>query len=460
MNIMPEKSESSKVLKKRIEIFFCRFKINRILRSCGAVKEKGVSAYILFILLFELVFTKKNLYQQMSTNQELPFKKDSIYRFLEKGNVHWESIVRGVALSVIPEIKKLTSEERRNALIIDDTPFYRNRSKQVELLSWQYDHSEQKHYRGFNMLNMGWSDGQTFIPLDYRLLSSSKDKEPICPSKVKEDKRTLATRRRTDARKDKPSLVLEMLKSTLGTPAQTEHVLFDSWFANPSAFLNIKSLGFDVVARLKNNNVRYLYNDQLLPISQIYRMSKKRAGLSRYLLSVSVDIRHDDFEDTIPAKIVYIRDRNNRSKWIALVSTDTSLSEDDIIALYGKRWDIEPYHKMLKSCLRLTTEFQLRSFDSIVAHASIVITRYIFLALENRESKDERTIGELFMVVCDELQDISFDQALQMIMILLESFLVERFCLAISLIADAICDFLTVLPACYRTWASWALCES
>ena len=277
---------------------------------------------------------------------------------------------------------------------------------------------------------------------------------------MKEDKRTLATRRRTDARKDKPSLVLEMLKSTLGTPAQTEHVLFDSWFANPSAFLNIKSLGFDVVARLKNNNVRYLYNDQLLPISQIYRMSKKRAGLSRYLLSVSVDIRHDDFEDTIPAKIVYIRDRNNRSKWIALVSTDTSLSEDDIIALYGKRWDIEPYHKMLKSCLRLTTEFQLRSFDSIVAHASIVITRYIFLALENRESKDERTIGELFMVVCDELQDISFDQALQMIMILLESFLVERFCLAISLIADAICDFLTVLPACYRTWASWALCES
>lgn len=461
MSIVPETNESGKLLKRRMDIFFKRFKLNRILRLNRVIKEKGTSAYVLFAFLFELAFTKKNLYQQMSTNDEIPFKKDAVYRFLEKGNVHWEGIVKGLALSVLPDITKLTSEERRSALIIDDTPFYRNRSKKVELLSWQYDHAEHKNYRGFNMLNMGWSDGQSFVPLDFRLLSASKDKSPICPSKVKEDGRTLATKRRTDARRDKPSHVLEMLSSVRGTPAQAKYVLFDSWFANPAAILGIKRLDYDVVARLKNhNNYRYLYKEQCLPINQIYKMTPKRRGRSRYLLSVLVEIRHEDFEEKIPAKLVFVRDRNNRSKWIALISTDISLTEDEIIALYGKRWDIEPYHKMLKSCLHLTTEFQLRSFDAIVAHVSIVITRYIFLALENRESKDERTLGELFLVICDELQDISFAQSLKLILSSLESFLADRFYIAKALIVSAVHDFLVSLPACFMPWTALAVCES
>jgi IS4 transposase len=63
-------------------------------------------------------------------------------------------------------------------------------------------------------------------------------------------------------------------------------------------------------------------------------------------------------EDSIPARIVYIRGRSNRKKWIALLSTDMDLSEEEIIALYGKRWDIEVFFKMCKSYLKLTGEFR------------------------------------------------------------------------------------------------------
>ena len=108
------------------------------------------------------------------------------------------------------------------------------------------------------------------------------------------------------------------------------------------------------------------------------------------------------------------------AKWIALISTDVTLDEDEIIALYGKRWDIEPFHKVLKSTLKLTKEFQLRSFDAIVARTAIVLTRYIFLSLENREHKDDRSIGGLFLIICEELEDISFQYVFALLLTLLE----------------------------------------
>ena len=298
------------------------------------------------------------------------------------------------------------------------------------------------------MLNVGWSDGQTFVPVAFRLLASGKDENLLEGSHVKEDKRTIATRRRTQARMEKPALALQMLKDIKGTSAQTKYVLFDSWFASPSFILSVNGLGYDVVARLKNHeNYRYLYNGEKLSISKIYNANKKRRGKSRYLLSVSVEVRHEDFETTVPAKIVFVRDKNNRKKWIALVSTDVTLNEDEIIALYGKRWDIEPFHKVLKSTLRLAKEFQLRSYDAIVAHTAIVLTRYIFLSLENRENKDDRSIGELFLLICDELGDISFQYAFMVLLSLFEQCLSDCSIIPDDLFDRLVEQFIDSLPA-------------
>jgi hypothetical protein len=415
-------------------------------------KEKDISAELLFTILLGLVFTLKNLYETMTTSREKPlFSKNTIYRFLFYANLNWELFIQRLSLSVIPEISKLTTEKRKTALILDDTPYWRNRSKKVEMLSRCYDHSENKYYKGFTMLNLGWSDGQTFVPVGFRMLASGNDKNLLEGSHIKEDNRTIATRRRKDARTEKPALALQMLKDTKGTAAQTQYVLFDSWFASPSFILSVKNLGYDVVARLKNHkNYRYLYNGEKLSLNQIYNANKKRRGKSRYLLSVTVEVRHEDFEKTTPAKIVFVRDRSNRKKWIALISTDITLSEDQIIALYGKRWDIEPFHKVLKSTLRLTKEFQLRSFDAIVAHTAIVLTRYIFLSLENRENKDNRSIGGLFLLICDELDDISFQYAFELLLSVLEHCLSDYTNFDKSLIERLVEHFIDCLPNCFK----------
>ena len=79
---------------------------------------------------------------------------------------------------------------------------------------------------------------------------------------------------------------------------------------------------------------------------------RKRRGRSRYLLSVMVDVVKEG--KIIPAKVVYVRNRNKRNEYLCLISTDVSLSEEEIIRIYGKRWDIEVFFKVCKSYLNLS----------------------------------------------------------------------------------------------------------
>ncbi|GHV42483.1 hypothetical protein FACS1894187_24740 [Synergistales bacterium] len=45
--------------------------------------------------------------------------------------------------------------------------------------------------------------------------------------------------------------------------------------------------------------------------------------------------------------------------------------------MYAKRWKIEEFFKVAKSLLQLEREFQGRSYDMLVAHATLVCARYI-----------------------------------------------------------------------------------
>jgi hypothetical protein len=442
--------------------FFRRFAINHLLRDVNATKEKGISVYDLFAFLIEMVFSGKNLYTILVICREnIGFGKDAVYRFLNNAAIHWEKFVLRLSCAVIPEVSKLTSTDRKSVLIFDDSPYYRNRSKHVEMLSRCYDHVKQVYYKGLTLLTLGWSDGQTFIPVSYRLLGSGNDKNLLEGSHIKTDNRTLATKRRIDARKEKPVLVLEMLKAVKGTAAAAKYVLFDSWFSSPSALLSVSAIGFHIVTRLKNNeNYRYHYCGKTLSISQIYKANRKRRGKSRYLLSVLVDVQHKDFTATVAAKLVYVRDRANKKKWIALLSTEVSLTEDEVIELYGKRWDIEVYHKMIKSYLRLAKEFQTRSFDAMTAHTAVVLTRYMLLSLENRENKDTRSFGELFYDHYSELADISFQYAFALIISSLKDWFCDYLHMAKSVVASLVEDFVSCLPLYIKNKLPLTMCES
>lgn len=89
----------------------------------------------------------------------------------------------------------------------------------------------------------------------------------------------------------------------------------------------------------------------------------------------------------------------------AFICTNPDLSEEEIIRIYGKRWQIEVFFKTCKSYLNLVGECHSLSYDALTAHVAIVFARYMMLALEQRKDQDHRTHGEIFFFLIDELPD-------------------------------------------------------
>jgi hypothetical protein len=179
-------------------------------------------------------------------------------------------------------------------------------------------------------------------------------------------------------------------------------------------------------------------------------MNRKRRGRSRYLLSVNINVCDSDRTKSIPAKLIYVRNRNNRKDYVVLLSTNVSISEDEIVRIYGKRWDIEVFFKICKSFLRLTRECAARSYDAMAAYTAIVFARYAMLAVENRMGRDARTLGRLFYAACDELSGITLAESL---MLLMEAFLdtvAEKLFLAGEELNSLIECFMSKLPQSLR----------
>jgi hypothetical protein len=105
--------------------------------------------------------------------------------------------------------------------------------------------------------------------------------------------------------------------------------------------------------------------------------------------------------------------------------------------------------------LNLAKECQGRSYDELVAHATVVCCRYIMLALAKRTNKDPRTLGILFHACCEELQQATFAEALALVMMLLEQAIRNATEMTRDLLRSLIDRFLRELPPIYG--ARWLL---
>ena len=86
------------------------------------------------------------------------------------------------------------------------------------------------------------------------------------------------------------------------------------------------------------------------------------------------------------------------------------------------------------------------SYDAMCAQTAVVFARFIFLAVTIREEKDDRSIGPLFYEICDEIADITFEDALRKLELFLEK-LVSHFNASSIDIRAFLADFLNDLPA-------------
>lgn len=159
---MIAKNDPNNQLPNEIKSKFKELNVFKHLRNAGITKSFGFSCTYIFQLIFCLIFEHKNWFQTLESKkaQDVP-AKDTVYRFLNQSTFNWRRFLLLLATYTVQKVSKLTRHNRPKVLILDDSSYDRNRSKNVELLARCFDHASQKmrFYKGFRMLTLGWSDG-------------------------------------------------------------------------------------------------------------------------------------------------------------------------------------------------------------------------------------------------------------------------------------------------------------
>lgn len=390
--------------------------IGKLLRSSNITKNCGIPAFEVFQFLLLLVFQGKNLFRFLnSKHKEQAVSKNTYYRFLNETSYNWKKFLMLLAVKVISALNMLTRPERVKVLVLDDSVIKRNRSKAVELLARVYDHVEHKYKKGFTMLTLGWTDGYSFVPVGFNMLSSAEKSNRYQEMSSDIDRRSNGYKNRAESMIPKPDAAIRLIKRALEAGINADYVLMDTWFTTEPMIKAIMKEGLDVIGMVKQLKQQYIYRGKNYTLPQL-RKFIRFAGAGNIFGSICVTTK-----EGIPVKIVFVRNRNKKSEYLCLLSTDCSLSDAEIVRIYGNRWSIECFFKASKSFMKLGTEFQSRNYDAMVSHTTIVFTRYILLEWIRRNQNDQRTYGELFYMFCDEIQDMDLTNALQSLMSLFVS---------------------------------------
>ena len=157
MSSIPRNSQNENNVLDFVTNFIAELHIGKLLFKSNAGKEKGIPVMDIFRYLFCLLFSDRSMYMQRKTGIfKEDFSKNTVYRFINSPKTNWQRFTTLLSANIVNDfMKPLTSEDRKDVFIIDDSLFDRSRSKKTELLAKVFDHCSMKYKRGYRMLTLG-----------------------------------------------------------------------------------------------------------------------------------------------------------------------------------------------------------------------------------------------------------------------------------------------------------------
>ena len=281
--------------------------IAKLLRRANITKTCGVSAYEVFQFLLLLVFQGKNLFRFLnSKHKEQAVSKNTYYRFLNEVSYNWSRFLMLLAVKVTSAFDRLTRPERVNVLILDDSVIKRNRSKKMELLARVYDHVEHKFQKGFTLLTLGWSDGYSFVPTGFNLLSSASESNRYNAVSDSIDHRTNGYKVRKASMMHKTDVAVQLIRNVLTAGIKADYVLMDTWFTTEPMLKEILDTGIHAIGMVKQLQQRYTYNGRQYTLPGLKKFVDF-SGARNIFGSLVVTTKTG-----IPVKIVFVRNRNKK----------------------------------------------------------------------------------------------------------------------------------------------------
>ena len=251
---------------------------------------------------------------------------DRITRFLSKQDY----TSRDLWLQVKAMVRQV--EDDQGVLIFDDTIQEKAWTDESELMCWHFDHCSGRSVRGINLLNAIYHSKGASIPVVFELV-----KKPIqyC------DIATRKLKRRSEISKNE--LMREMIETCLRNGLKFRFCLMDSWFASQENFDFITARGRQFIAALKDN--------RLVALSEEDRKNKRfvRVDALDFPEQTAVQGWLKGYAKAVRLVRQVFKNKDGSTGVLHLACSDLTCDYDAITTSYKKRWQVEVFHKSLKS---------------------------------------------------------------------------------------------------------------
>jgi SRSO17 transposase len=210
------------------------------------------------------------------------------------------------------------------------------------------------------------------------------------------DTRTTAYKRRVEIMKGKSQIAIDMLNRAIKSGIQADYLLVDSWYSKPIFLKEMNDLGLKVITRIANNNKIWNFMDKEKTLDAIYSKYRKLKTSQNGTYGKKIKFKYFSViverKNAGKLKIVFLK---TKDKLIPIVSTDLEITDDEIIEIYKRRWDIEQGYKELRQHFGFGQE-ENRIYEALIARITLSFFTYNIVSYINRMSNEPKTIGGLF----------------------------------------------------------------
>ena len=402
----------SSVGSKNIFDLFKTFKLDFILSQSKIVKKKGHGISEMFFFFLIIILENSNSVFSGIVNNHRSHLKTPINDMLNNSYYNWRNLLYRVA----KRFSQLCPESQLEdcSLIFDDTSKVKTGHK-TQNISWFYDHSKSGYFKGYQNITSAWSNGKQTIPIDFELKIGKKRTKNS--RKAKYSTKTHTAQRVRFAKQKKIDIVIQMIKRARQRNLPYKYILWDSWFnSNKSYFFIFQELvpaGKVLISMLKKDRRKYKYGNHFLNLKRLYSKAGKwnynpisgikYKSIEIELLDVSSAIKIEERTVIGKVKICFFKYPNIK-RWKAIISTDTSLSEIEILKIYLRRWSIECLFKEIKQYFGYD-QSKSSNYAAMVADLTI---RYVFYTMFSyrKEKNNNEPMGQITLKFYQELFDM------------------------------------------------------
>lgn len=239
-------------------------------------------------------------------------------------------------LIVKPFVRKVQSTD--GVLIIDDSIEEKPYTDENDIVCRHYDHPKDRLIKGINFVTALYHSKEVSLPVGFHLVAKTE---------YYTDKKTGKEKRKSPVSKNQ--VALELIEQAVKNNIPFRFCLFDVWFASAENMKKIKhEFSRDFICPIKTNRkVALTLEDKMKGhFEKVETIEIEENGTREsYLEGV-------DFPLSLAKQI--FKNEDGSTGILYLISSDTTLSFNDLTTSYQRRWQVECFHKSLKQNVSLT----------------------------------------------------------------------------------------------------------